>query len=80
MILRKICLVLPMAIRITRSVSVVIGAEEKNRKVKSKAEISKTSNLRLNIEVFKIFNCSFLFSHYFPVTRIALQLIKLFSF
>ena len=38
MILRKICLVLPMAIRITRSVSVVIGAEEKNRKVKSKAE------------------------------------------
>ena len=38
MILRKICQVLPMAIRITRSVSVVIGAEEKNRKVKSKAE------------------------------------------
>ena len=38
MILRKICLVLPMAIRITRSVSAVIGAEEKNRKVKSKAE------------------------------------------
>ena len=38
MILRKICLVLPMAIRITRSVSVVIGAEQKDRKVKSKAE------------------------------------------
>ena len=38
MILRKICLILLMAIRITRSVSVVIGAEEKNRKVKSKAE------------------------------------------
>ena len=38
MILRKICQVLLMAIRITRSVSVVIGAEEKNRKVKSKAE------------------------------------------
>ena len=38
MILRETCMVLPMAIRITRSVSVVIGAEEKNRKVKSKAE------------------------------------------
>ena len=38
MILRKICLVLLMTIRITRSVSVVIEAEEKNRKVKSKAE------------------------------------------
>ena len=38
MILRKICLVLPMTIKITRSVNVVIGAEEKNRKVKSKAE------------------------------------------
>ena len=38
MILHIICLVLPMAVRITRSVSVVIGAEEKNRKAKSKAE------------------------------------------
>ena len=38
MILPKICLVLPMATGITRSVSVVIGAEEKNQKVKSKAE------------------------------------------
>ena len=47
---------------------------------KVKLKISRTSNLWLNIEVFKIFNCSFLFSHYFPVTRIALQLIKLFSF
>ena len=37
-ILRIICLVLPMAVGITRSVSVVIGAEEKNRKAKSKAE------------------------------------------
>ena len=38
MILQKISLVLLMAIRIMRSVSVVISAEEKNRKVKSKAE------------------------------------------
>ena len=38
LILGNICLVLPMAIRITRSVSEVIDAEEKNRKVKRKAE------------------------------------------
>ena len=38
LILRNICLVLPMAIRITRSVSEVINAEERNRKVKGKAE------------------------------------------
>ena len=38
MILQKICLALPMAIRITRSVSVGVSAQKKNRKVKSKAE------------------------------------------
>ena len=38
MILPKICLVFPMATGITRSVSVVISAEEKNQKVKSKTE------------------------------------------
>ena len=38
MILREICLVLPMAIRITRGVSAVVGAEEKNQEVKSKNE------------------------------------------
>ena len=38
MILRKTCMVLPMTIRITRSVIVLIGVEEKNRKLKSKAE------------------------------------------
>ena len=38
MILQNICLVLLMAITITRSVSVVINAEEKNWKVESKAE------------------------------------------
>ena len=38
MILQKICLALPMAIRITRSVSVGVSAQKKNRKMKSKAE------------------------------------------
>ena len=38
MILRKMCLVLPMGIRITRSVSVGISAYRKNQRVKSKAE------------------------------------------
>ena len=38
MIVPKICLVLPMAARITRIVSVVIGAYKNNWKVKSKAK------------------------------------------
>ena len=66
MILWKIYPVLPMIIRITRSV-IVAG------KWKIKLRISKNSNLQLKIGIFTTFSCIFHLLDYFPVNRIALE-------